>query len=297
MVTNSYFSQGSNTEKALYEDIIIESLKMYGQNCYYIPREIVNRDLILNDDSTSRFDEAYLLEMYIENIEGFDGDGDLFAKFGVEIRDAATFILSRKRWQETVEANETGSFYRPREGDLIVLTLSNSIFEIQKVEDETPFYQLKNLPVFRMRCELFEYNDEDFDTGIDSIDSIEREYAYTTLLQFDQTTFSVPNSTYSVGEEITQDNGTYTMEGEISSIDSSNPSEYKIGVIHTGSTDGKYHSWSSSNPIVGSTSSVSETPTAIDGEDFNDNAQNKVFDDEAREILVFTESNPFGDPL
>ena len=89
MATNLYFSQGRKSEQTLYEDIIIESLKMYGQDVYYVPRELVNRDTIFGDDNTSRFDNAYRIEMYIEGVEGFDGEGDLFAKFGVEIRDAA----------------------------------------------------------------------------------------------------------------------------------------------------------------------------------------------------------------
>src|SRR5210317_1091044 len=102
MATNLYFTQGTLNEQTLYEDIVIESLKMYGQDVYYIPREIVNRDGIFQDDSVSRFDNAYRIEMYIENIDGFDGEGDLFTKFGVEIRDAATFILARRRWNQTV---------------------------------------------------------------------------------------------------------------------------------------------------------------------------------------------------
>ena len=201
MATNLYFSQGRKSEQLLYEDIIIESLKMYGQDVYYIPRELVNKDTIFGDDSTSRFESAYRIEMYVEGVEGFDGEGDLFAKFGVEIRDAAAFIMARRRWINTigsVENTEIEPMYRPREGDLIVLTLSNSIFEIQKVEDESPFYQLKDLPVFRMRCELFEYNDEDFDTGVEAIDAVETSHAYTTILTFDQTAFSIANSTYSL---------------------------------------------------------------------------------------------------
>src|SRR6056300_1150201 len=158
MATNLYFSQGRKSEQDLYEEIIIESLKMYGQDVYYIPREIVNRDRIFEDDSVSRFSDAYKIEMYIENIEGFDGEGDLFTKFGVEIRDAATFIVSRRRWGSVIAENEESDvvqFFRPREGDVIYLPLSQSMFQIMKVETETPFFQLKNLPTFRMRCELF----------------------------------------------------------------------------------------------------------------------------------------------
>ena len=93
MATNLYFTQGTANEQNLYEDLIIESLKMYGQDVYYIPREIVNRDGILQDDTVSRFENAYRIEMYVENTEGFDGEGDLFTKFGIEIRDAQPLLL------------------------------------------------------------------------------------------------------------------------------------------------------------------------------------------------------------
>jgi hypothetical protein len=300
MATNLYFSQGRRSEQTLYEDLIIESLKMYGQDVYYIPREIVNRDTIFGDDSTSRFESAYRIEMYIENVEGFDGEGDLFSKFGVEIRDAATFIMARRRWLNTIAANENTEsepFYRPREGDLIYLTLSGSIFEIQKVEDETPFYQLKNLPVFRMRCELFEYNDEDFDTGVLAINSVETAHAYQTVLVFDQTTFTIPYATYEIGEEITQVNSTFTMNGEITDIDASVPTSYKVYVTHGGATDGKYHSWATTLNVTGLTSGLVATPTSLGSEDLQEEAQNDIFDDVASDFLDFSESNPFGDPV
>lgn len=189
MATNPYFSQGRKSEQNLYEDLIIESLKMYGQDVYYLPRELVNKDLIFSDDNVSRFEQAYKVEMYIENIEGFDGEGDLFTKFGVEIRDAATFIVARKRWNSVVKRFEEtvdNPYYRPKEGDVIFLPLSNSMFQIEKVEDESPFYQLQNLPTFRMRCELFEYNDEDFDTGVVAVDKVEDNYAYQYVLTLEK---------------------------------------------------------------------------------------------------------------
>ena len=188
MATNHYFSQKVKSEQNLYEDIIIESLKIYGQDVYYIPREIVNEDRILGDDIQSSFSNSYKIEMYIENTEGFDGEGDLFTKFGIEIRDQATFIVSRKRWNQTVGRydNEINSV-RPREGDLVYLSLSNSLFQIQHVEHESPFYQISNLPTYKMRCELFEYSGEALDTGIDAIDNIEADFGYQYVLTVDAT--------------------------------------------------------------------------------------------------------------
>ena len=188
MATNHYFSQKVKSEQNLYEDIIIESLKIYGQDVYYLPREIVNEDRILGDDIQSSFNNSYKIEMYIENIEGFEGEGDLFTKFGVEIRDQATFIVARKRWNQTVGRydNDINSV-RPREGDLIYLSLSNSLFQIMHVEHEQPFYQLSNLPTYKMRCELFEYSGEAIDTGVEVIDNIEAEYGYKYKLTLDTT--------------------------------------------------------------------------------------------------------------
>ena len=99
---NIYFSAGARSEQNLYEDLVIESLKIYGQDVYYLPRDIVNEDRILGDDVPSKFNSSHKIEMYIENIEGYDGEGDLFSRFGVEIRDEATFVVARKRWKQTV---------------------------------------------------------------------------------------------------------------------------------------------------------------------------------------------------
>ena len=181
MATNIYFSQKVTTEQNLYEDIIIESLKMYGQDVYYIPRTIVNENRIFGEDVSSQFNSSYKIEMYIQNIEGFDGEGDLFTKFGVEIRDAATFVVSRRRWGHLVSQNNNDikALERPSEGDIIYLPLSNSMFQIMHVEHESPFYALKNLPTFELRCELFEYSGENFDTSLDVINDIEQTGGYS----------------------------------------------------------------------------------------------------------------------
>jgi hypothetical protein len=122
--------------------------------------------------------------MYIENTDGFDGEGDLFTKFGVEIRDQATFIIARKRWSQMVSRydNEV-SGGRPREGDIVFLPLTNKMFEITHVEHEVPFYQLSKLNTYKLQCELFEYSGEDFDTDVDNIDQVEVDYAYNYELK------------------------------------------------------------------------------------------------------------------
>ena len=178
MPRNVYFSQGNLAEQHLFEDIQIEALKIYGQETYYLPRKIVTRDMILNEDRESLFDDAYMVEMYIEDIEGFGGEGNLMSKFGIEIRDEVTFVVARRTWNKLVGIwNNTIDNFRPNEGDLIYLPLSNSLFEISFVEHEQPFYQLQNLPTYKLQCRLFEYNDEDFRTGINELDNIETIHA------------------------------------------------------------------------------------------------------------------------
>ncbi len=176
---NLYFSAGARSEQNLYEDLIIESIKIYGQDLYYLPRDLVNVDDVFREDPVSSFNSNYLLEMYVDNIDGFDGEGDLFTKFGVEIRDQVTFTVSKRRWQQTVMRydNEIQGI-RPLEGDLVFTPFSKKIFQIMHVEHEQPFYQLNNLPVFKLQCELFEYNDEDFDVNNDAIEQLEIDAAY-----------------------------------------------------------------------------------------------------------------------
>jgi len=158
---------------------------MYGQDILYIPRVSIEQDEIFNEDY-SRFDDAYTIEMYIANTEGFEGEGTLLSKFGLEIRDQATFVVSKRRFQQLVDLDENDvSAIRPQEGDLIYLPLTNSLFEIKFVEHEKPFYRLSNLPTFEVQCELFEYSSEELDTGIRGIDQYETEFATRTVLEIE----------------------------------------------------------------------------------------------------------------
>lgn len=180
MARNFYFSEKVRSEMDLYEDLVIEALKIYGQDVYYLPRHLVNEDTLFGDDPTSRFPQTHKIEMYIENVEGFDGEGDLFTRFGVEIRDEVTLVVSRSRWSRQVRRLASSGITndRPTEGDLIYLPLTNKIFEVRHVEHEQPFYQIENLPVYKLRCTLFEYTGEDMDTAIDEIQEIERDGTY-----------------------------------------------------------------------------------------------------------------------
>ena len=288
MATNPYFKYGVRSEQNMYEDITIEALQMYGQDVYYLPREIVNKDTVFLDDVPSRFSSSYKVEMYIENTEGFGGEGDLFTKFGVELRDQATFVVARKRWQQLIGSRLTEKNFRPREGDLIYLPLSQSIFQIERVETETPFYQLEQLPTFRMTCELFEYSDEDFDTNIASIDEVEYESAFQYKLTLDSA-----GGGYTIGETVIQSGGTYNMKGEVTFwSDSGN----ELRLAHVGATDGKFHEFTTIALVIGQTSSGAATPTLVEQlQEIQKEAQNAIFDSFESDFLDFSESNPFGD--
>jgi len=176
MATNVFFNNfDSYAEKNLIEDLIIESIKMYGHDVYYSPRQLVAIDSTFNEDRISRYVNTYLVEMYIKNIEGFEGEGDFLSKFGVQIRDEITFSIAQRVFNNEIGAIEIQS--RPREGDLIYLPLTNRVYQVKFVEHEAVFYQMGGLQTYDIRCELFEYSNEELSTGLDAIDSIQKQYS------------------------------------------------------------------------------------------------------------------------
>ena len=155
------------------EDIVIECLKIYGFDTYYIPRAAVNEDKILGEDVLNRYSSAYPLEMYMQNVTGFEGDGDLLTKFGVEFRDTATLIVARRRWDEVIaRSGDAVLTTRPAEGDIVYFPLTKAFFEIKRVDATDPFFQVGKLYVYKLQCELMQYSSERFDTGVSEIDSI-----------------------------------------------------------------------------------------------------------------------------
>lgn len=184
MAKNVYFSGGTRSEQRLYEDLIIESLKIYGHDVYYLPREIVNKDDLFTEDVLSKFDENYMIEMYISNYEGFEGDGSLLSKFGVRIADEATFIIAKRRWEDLISSsNNLVSAFRPNEGDAIYLPLTDQLFQIKFVEHEKPFRQLDGIQTYGLVAELMEFSNERLDTGIAEIDNLARITGYTTTFK------------------------------------------------------------------------------------------------------------------
>ena len=217
MATNFYFQSGNNigttNEQRLVEDLIIESLKIYGHDTYYLPRTLVNKDTIFDEDELSKFTQAYPVEMYLDNVNGYEGQGDIFTRFGLEVRDQATFVMAKRRWEDMVQTSG-GTFTqttRPSEGDLIYFEKTKSIIEIKYVDFQNPFYQLNQIYVYRLVCELFEYSSEDLDTGITTIDSLETKYSQDMLeyqmlqedgtLILNETNGSIIKEEYSVTQE------------------------------------------------------------------------------------------------
>jgi len=204
MPTNVYFDTGTTSEQRLYEDLIIEQLKIYGQDVYYLPRKIANKDTIFGEDPASSFDDSYIIEMYVDNVDGYMGEQEIIKKFGLELRDDIVFTLSKLRWETLIKSNSDLTADRPQEGDLVYFPTTNAFFEIQFVEHEQPFYQQSALPVYKLSCTRFEYSSERLDTGISTIDSVETSLS-TDTMQFQ---FSLENET-----------GSFVLESSIGAID------------------------------------------------------------------------------
>lgn len=300
MARNVYFSQSVKSEQNLYEDLIIESLKIYGQDCYYLPRTIVSRDDILNEDRASRFDDAYIIEAYIENTDGFEGAGDLFQKFGLEIRDEATFIISKRQWQKLVGFwNNQVESDRPMEGDILYLPLSNSLFEISFVEHEQPFYQLSNLPVYKLQCSKYEYNEEEFSTGITSIDSTQQINSQLLIMDVD-----VTNGEHVLfGETVTMQVDTdITLSGKVQLVNKVSDVSAQIALSNISTTGSDTPAdFIEGADLIGNKSNNTIKIAKIYGLGENEFlttdgfARNSEYQIEAEKIIDFSESNPFSE--
>ena len=311
MATNPYFRHNVKSEQSLYEDLIIESIKMYGQDVYYIPREVVHRDMIFNDSILSRFKHAYKVETYVESIEGFEGDGDLFQKFGVEIRDTVTLIMARRRWNTEIRAYQEqaygnaltpndgrNSYYRPREGDLIHFPMTGGTFQIMRVEDDQPFYQLGHLPTFRLRCEKFEYSDEQFETEVPEIDQMETFQAYQWRLSLDS-----ESGGFTRGETVNQldDSGNAkSLGGEV--VEWLKDPRY-LYLAHVGAdSDGLFSRFRLNDQVRGASSGSTATITGISelqniegGAPGGSTTHVDSWDISALEFIDFSETNPLTD--
>ena len=196
MALNPFFLHGTSSEQFLVQDLINEHIRMFGMEVTYIPRKMIDTDDVFNEVQSSKFDDNFILEAYLNNYEGHTGQGDLMTKFGISLRDEITLTISKERFEDFIspflmgrlDSSESSDSYddgatvkissRPKEGDLIYFPLSSRLFEIKFVEHESPFYQLNKNYTYELKCELFEYEDEIIDTNITDIDELIDDQGY-----------------------------------------------------------------------------------------------------------------------
>ena len=194
MALNPFFLQGTASEQRLVQDIINEHLSFHGVEVTYIPRKYVNVKTILEEVQTSKFDDNFAIEAYVNTFEGYGGAGDILTKFGVSVRDELILTVSRERFEDFIAPFMAGqddgtdttimpTSTRPREGDLVYFPLGQRLFEVKFVEHEDPFFQLGKNYVYQLKCELFEYENEVIDTSIGDIDTQVQDEGYITTLQ------------------------------------------------------------------------------------------------------------------
>ena len=273
---------GSAQEQKFIENLIVETIEIYGQDIYYVPRTLVNRDTVFGEDSDSKFESAKAIRAYVNNVEGWEGQGELLSKFGIRIEDKTTFIFSREKFKEHVDDSTVLNVEgRPNEGDLIWFPVTKHLFSIKFVEAEKPFYQLGKGYVWECQCELFEYSDEEINTGITDLDAIETAFANAITVGL----VAGGSGTFTAGETVT--GGTSNVTAEVKSFDAGTRT---LIVINRSGT------FQVPETITGGTSSASWT-TATYNTINNTNSeydQNNDFETLDNDIIDFTESNPFG---
>lgn len=282
MSTNRFFNKFQRTsEQKLVDKLITEAIQIHGIDLLYLPRTLQKEDSLYGEDILSQFDDYYDIEMYVKNVDGFEGSGDLASKFGVDISDQATLQVSVTRWNDVV-ANEQ---IRPKEGDLIYYPFNGAIFQVSHVKNESIFYQLGELYVYELSIEQFVYSDEKLATGIEEIDDIEKTKAYTVKL-----TLNPGVGTFVKDEWIYQGPsfGAATAKAQISEFDS------PIDTIDIRNTIGSFIAGQS---VTGTVSSTTRVITSFDElKNENDSIDDTVkVEMEADLILDFDEKSPFGD--
>jgi len=295
---NHYFSKGTQNEQFLYEDLVIEALQIYGHDVVYLPRELVNKDDLFGEDPLSKFDESYQIEMYMETVEGYEGEKELVSRFGLEIRDETTFVVARRRWDNVISISQNLiTSMRPNEGDLIFMPNVNRIWEIAFVDIDDPFYQVDNLPVYKMFCRTFEYSSERLDTGIDVIDTIETTYS-TDQLTWQMIGEAGSTITYNenmASEDVSggllmQEDGT-TGAGLGDNLTAEDEVGFDAVLLENSNAYESYF-------IIAEEFELSTQDDTSDNKYIEDQAADRgvVWDGDWEGILDFTEKNPFGEP-
>jgi len=293
MATNVYFNpfptNQITSEQLLVEDLLIEALKIYGMDIYYLPRSSRDEvDYIYGEDTLKQYVAAYPLELYMENVTGMDGEQDFISKFGLEIRDEVTLLVSRRRFAATVPQT------RPNEGDLIYMPLVQNFFEITYVEhenDQAMFYTLgrgrgANVYVYALKLKQFVFSNEIVETGIKEVDDQIRDVYPRTRISLttgsgtfvnDEVVYQGPNVSYATAQAILY---SFAQNTHIDII-------RVQGEFLSGNVRGNT---SSANWIINTISDTATMNTA-----FEDDVDNARIESEADGILDFTENNPFGE--
>jgi hypothetical protein len=302
MARNTFFSHGNRSEQLFHEDLVIESLSIYGLEFYYIPRVLVAKDEILGEDRLSSFGKAFKIEMYLENTDGFEGQGAFIQKFGLMMEQTATLVVSRRRWEQMIgRYSATQLSNRPCEGDLIYFPLTKALFEIKFVQHQDPFYQLGKLFVYKFQVELFQYSSEKMDTGVFDIDAIEyiKTFSVDTVRNGSGrvTSVNITNggSNYSIPPEITFISSTGSGARAVAVL--GNTSETADSIIRVDILDGGFGYTTApdiifTGPGAGVIANVIIEINIDENDSYGDN--NKFI---AQSDNVFNELNPFGDIL
>jgi hypothetical protein len=301
MSGNVYFTQGTKSEQMLIEDIIIESLQIYGQEVFYIPRTLVSKDEILGEDRLSKFTSSFPICMYFENVDSFDGQGAFIQKFGLMMEQSATLVVARRRWEQLIgRYGQTTIPSRPNEGDLIYFPLSKGLFEVKFVQHQDPFYQLGKLYVYKLQVELFQYASEKIDTGIKEVDVFESLKTFSTdtirNVHGQVTAINVTNqgSGYITTPTVTLTSATGIGATAVAVRGTSGVNLNKIVSI-TVTNPGTGYATAPAVVISGPGTAAAATATiSIDIDDSDSFGDNNKFKQQATNIL-FNESNPFGD--
>jgi len=281
MATNLYFNNSSYAEQELINSLTSEVIQIHGLDVFYIPRTIVKEDVLLGEDVLSKFSTAYEIEMYLKTTEGFGGDGDMVSKFGLDIRDEVIFTVHTDRFELATD------MVKPLEGDLIFLPMSKGLFEIKFVEHEQPFYQSGKNYSFDITCELYQYSEEQLDTGIADIDNIEREQSAA----IDLIMTAGGSGSFTVDESVYQGVSLAAATGK-GIVVSWNATTRTLRVNDTSGT------FAASTNVTGNISSaVWSQASAADYQELPTTpfADNKEFETDGDSILDFSEANPFGD--
>ena len=277
MALNNYFQKYDNNEANLLEDLVVESIQVFGHEVSYLPRTKNNLDNIFGEDPTSSFESAYPVEVYIKTTDGFEGEGAFISRFGLEIREQITFSIAQRTWKGL------GLSTRPLEGDLIWFGMAQKMFEILFVEHQAIFYQLGKLPTFDLSCEFFEYSSEDIDTGIPKIDAVEADSAYSV-----EYGYSANSGVFSTDETI------------IGSQSGASAKVLKLRDVHGLGlfvrVTNIVGSFTNGETITGQTTSETATMSTVT-KDFAEDpqAKNVEIESTANGIIDFTEGNPFSE--